>query len=228
MVVVSVMPCLAKKYECARPEFGQDGTPDVDIAISTRELARLIKRMNIDFLALPEEDFDAPMGESSGAAPIFGVTGGVLEAALRTACELVTGQRLDKVEFEAVRGMQGVRTAQVQVGPHTLRVGIAHGLGNARTLLDRVRSGEETFHAIEVMACPGGCVGGGGQPYHHGDAGIIAKRAEALYREDEGKPVRTSHENPAVIALYENFLGQPLGAKSHHLLHTRYFRRQKL
>jgi NADP-reducing hydrogenase subunit HndD len=228
MVVVSVMPCLAKKYECARPEFGQDGTPDVDIAISTRELARLIKRMNIDFLALPEEDFDAPMGESSGAAPIFGVTGGVLEAALRTACELVTGQRLDKVEFEAVRGMQGVRTAQVQVGPHTLRVGIAHGLGNARTLLDRVRSGEETFHAIEVMACPGGCVGGGGQPYHHGDAGIIAKRAEALYREDEGKPVRTSRENPAVIALYENFLGQPLGAKSHHLLHTRYFRRQKL
>ncbi|EKO38033.1 MAG: hydrogenase, Fe-only, partial [Solidesulfovibrio magneticus str. Maddingley MBC34] len=159
LVVVSVMPCLAKKYERARPEFSVDGNPDVDIVISTRELARLIKRMNIDFASLPDEDFDAPLGESTGAAPIFGVTGGVIEAALRTAYELATGETLQKVDFEDVRGMDGVKVATVKVGPHELRIGIAHGLGNARKLLNRVREGE-TFHAIEVMACPGGCIGG--------------------------------------------------------------------
>ncbi|HSA78918.1 MAG TPA: NADH-dependent [FeFe] hydrogenase, group A6 [Nitrospirota bacterium] len=228
MVVVSIMPCLAKKYECARPEFSVNGNPDVDIVLSTRELARLIKRMNIDFVNLPDEDFDAPLGESTGAAPIFGATGGVIEAALRTAYELATGQTLDKVDFEAVRGMEGVRSADVQVGPHTLKIGIAHELGNARKLLEKVRSGEVQYHAIEVMACPGGCIGGGGQPYHHGDMELLKKRTQVLYNEDAGKKLRKSHENPYIIQLYEKFLGKPLSEKSHHLLHTHYFKRQQL
>ncbi|HML55699.1 MAG TPA: NADH-dependent [FeFe] hydrogenase, group A6 [Solidesulfovibrio magneticus] len=227
LVVVSVMPCLAKKYERARPEFSVDGNPDVDIVISTRELARLIKRMNIDFASLPDEDFDAPLGESTGAAPIFGVTGGVIEAALRTAYELATGETLQKVDFEDVRGMDGVKVATVKVGPHELRIGIAHGLGNARKLLNRVREGE-TFHAIEVMACPGGCIGGGGQPYHHGDIELLKLRTKVLYAEDAGKPLRKSHQNPYIIELYEKFLGKPLSEKSHHLLHTHYFKRQRL
>jgi NADP-reducing hydrogenase subunit HndD len=228
MVVVSIMPCLAKKYECARPEFAVNGNPDVDIVLSTRELARLIKRMNIDFANLPDEDFDAPLGESTGAAPIFGATGGVIEAALRTAYELATGQTLDKVDFEAVRGMEGIRAAEVQVGPHTLKIGIAHELGNARKLLEKVQSGESEFHAIEVMACPGGCIGGGGQPYHHGDVELLKKRTQVLYDEDKGKKLRKSHENPYIIELYEKFLGKPLSEKSHHLLHTHYFKRDKL
>ena len=228
MVVVSIMPCLAKKYECARPEFAVNGNPDVDIVLSTRELARLIKRMNIDFANLPDEDFDAPLGESTGAAPIFGATGGVIEAALRTAYELATGQTLDKVDFEAVRGMEGIRAAKVQVGPHTLNIGIAHELGNARKLLEKVQAGESEFHAIEVMACPGGCIGGGGQPYHHGDMELLKKRTQVLYDEDKGKKLRKSHENPYIIQLYEKFLGKPLSEKSHHLLHTHYFKRQQL
>jgi NADP-reducing hydrogenase subunit HndD len=228
MVVVSIMPCLAKKYECARPEFAVNGNPDVDIVLSTRELARLIKRMNIDFANLPDEDFDAPLGESTGAAPIFGATGGVIEAALRTAYELATGQTLEKVDFEAVRGMEGIRSAKVQVGPHTLNIGIAHELGNARKLLEKVQAGESEFHAIEIMACPGGCIGGGGQPYHHGDVELLKKRTQVLYNEDAGKKLRKSHENPYIIELYEKFLGKPLSEKSHHLLHTHYFKRQKL
>lgn len=228
MVVVSIMPCLAKKYECARPEFAVNGNPDVDVVLSTRELARLIKRMNIDFANLPDEDFDAPLGESTGAAPIFGATGGVIEAALRTAYELATGQTLEKVDFEAVRGMEGVRSAEVQVGPHTLKIGIAHELGNARKLLEQVQSGESQYHAIEVMACPGGCIGGGGQPYHHGDVELLKKRTKVLYDEDAGKKLRKSHENPYIIELYEKFLGKPLSEKSHHLLHTHYFEREKL
>ncbi len=228
MVVVSIMPCLAKKYECARPEFSVDGNPDVDISISTRELGHLIKSMNIDFVSLPDEDFDPPLGESTGAAPIFGVTGGVLEAALRTAYELATGETLPSVDFQAVRGIEGLRTAEIQVGENTLKVGIAHSLGNARKLLEKVRSGEEQFHAIEIMACPGGCVGGGGQPYHHGDQEIIKKRTQCLYEEDAGKPIRKSHENPYIIELYEKYLGKPLGEKPHKLLHTHYFKRQTL
>jgi NADP-reducing hydrogenase subunit HndD len=227
MVVVSVMPCLAKKYESARPEFAVNGNPDVDIVISTRELARLIKRMNIDFAGLPDEEFDAPLGESTGAAPIFGVTGGVIEAALRTAYELATGETLEKVDFESVRGMAGVKKATVKVGPHELVIGVAHGLGNARKLLERVQAGE-TFHAIEVMACPGGCIGGGGQPYHHGNIELLKQRTKILYEEDAGKPLRKSHQNPYIIELYEKFLGKPLSEKSHHLLHTHYFKRQSL
>jgi len=227
MVVVSIMPCLAKKYECARDEFKVDGNPDVDIVLSTRELARLIKRMNIQFESLPDDDFDSPLGESTGAAPIFGVTGGVIEAALRTAYELATGETLTNVNFEAVRGMEGVRSAKVQVGPHTLNIGIAHELGNARKLLDDVRAGKSEYHAIEIMSCPGGCIGGGGQPYHHGNVELLKKRTQALYNEDSGKTIRKSHENPYIIKLYEKYLGKPLSEKSHHLLHTHYFKREK-
>jgi NADP-reducing hydrogenase subunit HndD len=228
MVVVSVMPCLAKKYEAARPEFAVDGNPDVDIVISSRELGRLIKTMNIDFANLPDEDFDNPLGYSTGAAPIFGNSGGVMEAALRTAYELATGETLPSVEFEAVRTLTGVKTADIQVGPHTLKVGVASGLGNARELLEMVKNGGEQFHVIEIMACPGGCIGGGGQPYHHGDMEILKKRNEILYAEDAGKPERKSHENPYIVELYEKFLGKPLSEKAHHLLHTHYFKRQQL
>ncbi len=224
LVVVSVMPCLAKKYEAARPEFSTDGNPDVDIVISTRELARLINLMNISFNNLPDEEFDAPLGESTGAGVIFGATGGVLEAALRTAVEAVTGKPLDRIEFENVRGLEGVRVAEIPVGDLRLKVGIAYSLGNARALLNRVREGEP-FHVIEVMACPGGCVGGGGQPYYHGSIKTIQKRVEALYLEDESKPIRKSHENPYIKELYERFLGHPLSEKAHKLLHTHYFAR---
>ncbi|MDE6106421.1 MAG: [FeFe] hydrogenase, group A [Bacteroidales bacterium] len=223
LVVVSVMPCLAKKYECQREEFKTDGNPDVDIAISTRELANLIKQSNLDFANLPDEDFDNPLGESTGAGVIFGVTGGVIEAATRTAYELFTGKTLQKVEFEALRGMDGVRVATVDFDGTPIRIGIAHGLGHARQLLDAVRSHELDLHAIEVMACPGGCIGGGGQPYHHGNAAILEARAKAIYREDEGKALRKSHENEYVKRLYEEFLQHPMSEKAHHLLHTHYF-----
>jgi len=163
MVVVSVMPCLAKKYECQRDEFATDGNPDVDFSISTRELAQLIKRANIDFNTLPNEDFDNPMGESTGAAVIFGTTGGVIEAAVRTAYEVHTKKKLQKIDFEELRGMEGLREATIDFDGLPIRIGIAHGLGNARKLLEDVRSGKSQFHAIEVMACPGGCIGGGGQ-----------------------------------------------------------------
>lgn len=228
MIVVSVMPCLAKKYECARDEFKVNGDPDVNYSITTRELAHLIKRMNIDFVNLPDEDFDNPLGASSGAAPIFGATGGVLEAALRTAYELATGLTLENVNFEAVRGMQGIKSAEVQVGPHTLKVGIAHELGNARKLLEDVAAGKSQYHAIEIMSCPGGCIGGAGQPYHHGNFELLKKRTQALYAEDAGKTIRKSHENPYILELYEKYLGKPLSEKSHHLLHTHYFKRSKI
>jgi NADP-reducing hydrogenase subunit HndD len=223
MIVVSIMPCLAKKYECQRDEFKVDGDPDVNYSISTRELANLIKQANMDFVALPEEDFDNPMGESSGAGVIFGATGGVIEAATRTAYEIYTGKTLEKVDFEALRGMEGIRSAKVDFDGLELNIGIAHGLGNARKLLEEVRDGKSQYHAIEIMACPGGCIGGGGQPLHHGDTSVLAKRAAALYREDAGKAIRKSHENPYIIKLYEEFLGKPCGELSHKLLHTHYF-----
>ncbi len=228
MVVVSVMPCLAKKYEASRPEFAVNGNPDVDIVISSRELGHLLKQMNIDLSKLPDEDFDNPLGFSTGAAPIFGNSGGVMEAALRTAYEVATGETLPSVEFEAVRTLTGVKTAEIQVGPHTLNVGVASGLGNARELLEMVKSGEKQFHVIEIMACPGGCIGGGGQPYHHGDMEILKKRNQVLYNEDAGKPQRKSHENPYIVELYEKYLGKPLSEKAHKLLHTHYFEREKM
>lgn len=226
MVVVSLMPCLAKKYECTRPEFSVEGNPDVDLSITTREFYRLIKQMNIDFLELPDGEFDIPLGESTGAGVIFGTTGGVIEAATRTAVEWLTGKPLENVEFSELRGLEGCRETTLKVGDLELHIGIAYELGNARKLLNAIRSNEvEPFHAIEIMACPGGCIGGGGQPYHHGDPTILKKRQEAIYREDRGKQRRKSHENPYVQKLYEEFLGKPLGEKAHQLLHTHYFKR---
>ena len=223
LVVVSIMPCLAKKYECKREEFSVNGNPDVDYVLSTRELARLIKQFNLDLKEMPTADFDDPLGESTGAAVIFGVTGGVIEAATRTAYEVFTGKKLEKIEFTELRGLEGIRDAWVDFNGTPIHIGIAHGLKNARTLLERVRKGEEQFHAIEVMACPGGCIGGAGQPYHHGDSSIIKKRFDATYEEDRNKPIRKSHENPSIIKLYKEFLGEPCGHKSHELLHTHYF-----
>ena len=227
MVVVSVMPCVAKKYECQRDEFKTDGNPDVDYSLTTRELAELIKQFNIDFTSLPEEDFDMPLGASTGAAVIFGATGGVIEAASRTAYEIFTGKTLDKVDFTELRGLEGVREATIDFDGTPIHLGIAHGLGNARKLLDSIRRGEANYHAIEVMACPGGCIGGAGQPYLHGDFSIGEKRHEAIYREDANKPLRKSHENPYIKQLYDEYFGKPCGEKSHHLLHTHYFDKSK-
>lgn len=225
MIVVSIMPCLAKKYEAGRPEFNND----VDISISTRELAHLIKRANIDFNNLPEEDFDNPLGESTGASVIFGTTGGVIEAATRTAYEILTGETLGKVDFEELRGFEGVRSATVKVGDMDLNIGIAHGLGNARELLEEIRGGNpRNFHAIEIMACPGGCIGGGGQPYHHGDTEILKKRQAAIYTEDRNKPIRKSHENPFVKELYAEYFEKPMSHKAHKLLHTHYEQKDRV
>jgi NADP-reducing hydrogenase subunit HndD len=227
LVVVSVMPCLAKKYECSRPEFSVNGDPDVNISVSTRELAQLIRNANIDFLSLTDEAFDHPLGESSGAGVIFGTTGGVIEAAVRTAYEIYTNQALPKIDFEELRGMEGIRSATIDFNGEPIHIGIAHGLGNARQLLDEIKSGKSVYHAIEIMACPGGCIGGGGQPYHHGNVDVLKKRAIAIYREDATKSIRKSHENPYIKELYQNFLGEPCGSLSHQLLHTRYFDRKK-
>ena len=223
LIVVSIMPCLAKKYECAREEFSENGDPDVNYSLSTRELASLIKRANIDFTNLPEEDFDHPLGESTGAGVIFGASGGVMEAALRTAYELYTGQNLEKVDFEEVRGLENIKKATINLNGTELHVGIAHGLGNARKLLNEIREGKSEYHAIEIMACPGGCIGGGGQPLHHGNSALLKARSQALYQEDADKPLRKSHENPDIIKLYEEYLGKPMSEKAHHLLHTHYF-----
>ncbi|MCQ2184676.1 MAG: [FeFe] hydrogenase, group A [Bacteroidales bacterium] len=223
IVVVSIMPCLAKKFECERDEFKTNGNPDVDYSLSTRELASLIKEANIDFKALQDADFDAPLGESTGAAVIFGATGGVMEAALRTAYELYTGKTLAKVDFTAVRGFEGVREASVNLNGTTVKVAVAYGLANARRLMEDIKAGRSEYHAIEVMACPGGCIGGGGQPLHHGDFDIVKARSKALYGEDAAKPVRKSHENPYIQKLYEEYLGKPLSEKAHALLHTHYF-----
>lgn len=223
MIVVSVMPCLAKKYERDRDEFKTDGNPDVDYVLSTRELAKLIKQASINFDELPNMDFDKPMGESTGAGVIFGTTGGVIEAAVRTAYEVFTGQSLFKVDFEQLRGMDWIREATVDFNGTPIKIGIAHGLGNARKLLNEIREGKSQYHAIEIMACPGGCIGGGGQPLHHGDTAILKARQKALYSEDKNKTIRKSHENPYIINLYNEFLGKPMSHKAHELLHTHYF-----
>jgi len=227
LIVVSIMPCVAKKYECTRDEFKVDGNPDVDYSISTREFANLIKRANIDFNGLEDSDFDNPLGESTGASVIFGTTGGVIEAAVRTAYEVHTGKELPEVDFEELRGMEGIRSASIDFDGLPINIGIAHGLGNARKLLEEIKTGKSQYHAIEIMACPGGCIGGGGQPYIHGDTEILKARQRAIYQEDAGKKIRKSHENAYVQKLYTEFLGKPLGEKSHHLLHTHYFDRKK-
>jgi NADH-quinone oxidoreductase subunit G len=228
MVVVSVMPCLAKKYEAARPEMGRDGMQDVDIVITTRELAKMLKEAGIDFNSLKDEAFDRPLGESTGAGVIFGTTGGVIEAALRTAYEWLTKEPLENVDFEGVRGLAGIKEATVNIAGTDVKIAVAHGLGNARRLLEDIRDGKATYHAIEIMACPGGCIGGGGQPYLHGNTEKLKKRAEAIYSDDRNNIRRKSHENPEVIKLYEEFLGEPNGEKAHELLHTHYVKRQKM
>lgn len=228
LVVVSVMPCLAKKYECSRPEFSTDGDPDVNISIYTRELARLIRYANINFAELPDGEFDRPLGESTGAGVIFGTTGGVIEAAVRTAYEVFTKQSLPKVDFDELRGMEGIRSATIDFNGIPVKIGIAHGLGNARKLAEEVLNGTSPYHAIEVMACPGGCIGGGGQPFHRGNMDVLRKRASALYREDKSKVLRKSHENPYIKQLYSEFLDTPCSKQAHELLHTHYFDRKQI
>jgi len=225
LIVVSIMPCVAKKYERGRDEFSVNGNPDVDFALTTRELASLIKVSNIQFRHLPNEEFDNPLGESTGAAVIFRPTGGVIEAAVRSAYEIHTGKELPKIDFAELRGMEGLRSATIDFDGLPIHIGIAHGLRNARKLLEELRTGKSHFHAIEIMSCPGGCIGGGGQPYHHGNVEILKKRQMALYREDSNKTIRKSHENPYIIQLYKEYLGKPMSERAHHLLHTVYFDR---
>ena len=204
--------------------------PQTDAVLTTRELVWMIKAYGIDFANLPEGEFDAPPGFSSGAADIFGATGGVMEAALRTAAEKLTGQPLENLDFTEVRADKGLRELTIEIGGKALNVAVADGLGNARVILDKIRSGEKQYHMVEIMACPGGCIGGGGQPYPTGgrhvlDPEINRMRASALYRIDEAKTVRKSHENPFIRKLYADFLGEPGAAKAHELLHTHYQRR---
>ena len=230
IVVVSVMPCTAKKYEAARPEMAANGYADVDIVVTTRELARMIREYGINFASLPEEDFDEMLGDSTGAAAIFGATGGVMEAALRTGYEVLTGETLERLDFHAVRGISGIKEASIQIGDLTLNVAVVNGTGNARQLLDSIKSGEKTYHFIEVMACPGGCVTGGGQPIVSSQIKMTVDprvvRASAIYDEDEAKTIRKSHENPSVKKLYDDFLGAPNSHKAHELLHTHYTTRE--
>ncbi len=231
IAVVSVMPCTAKKFEAGREELGHDGMQDVDEVITTRELAHMIKEAGIDFVNLPDEDFDDLLGESTGAGVIFGATGGVMEAALRTAYQLITGNELENVDFTAVRGVEGVKEATVKVGDMDVNVAVAHGTGNATKLLEMVKSGEKNYTFIEVMGCPGGCVTGGGQPIVSSQDKMTcdprALRAAALYKEDAGKPKRKSHENEELKKLYAEYLGEPNGHKAHELLHTHYVKREK-
>jgi iron only hydrogenase large subunit-like protein len=238
IVVVSIMPCTAKKYEAKRPEMmsafehwkdkkgwsDKDAFYDVDYVLTTRELARMFKESGIRFSALPVEEFDNPLGESTGAAVIFGATGGVMEAALRTAYEVVTGKPLADINFKAVRGMEGIKEAEVDMNGTKVKVAVAHTLGNARKLFEQIEKKESPYAFIEVMTCPGGCLGGGGQPIPTTWT-IRNKRAESIYKEDANKPIRKSHENLEVAALYKDFLKEPLSEMSHHLLHTTYVKR---
>ena len=238
MVVVSIMPCTAKKFEAGRPEMNASGVRDVDHVLTTRELARMIRQANLAFTDLPDGEMDAPLGLSSGAADIFANTGGVMEAALRTAYEIVTGRELpaENLHVKPIEGLEGIKEAALKIERTQpawsflegaeLKVAVAHGLGNARKLLEKIRAGEAQYHFIEVMTCPGGCIGGGGQPRFTDDS-VRLKRISAIYAEDESKKLRKSHDNPAVAELYKEFLGKPLGHKSHELLHTRYAGRER-
>ena len=224
--VVGIMPCTAKKFEVAREDEAAAGVPDVDVALTTRELARMIDRAGINFAELPDEEFDDPMGASTGAAAIFGATGGVMEAALRTAAEWLTGSDAAPVDFVEVRGVEGVKEATYQVGDLTLNVAVASGLANAKRLLDSVKSGEKTYHFIEIMGCPGGCVNGGGQPVQPARirnwVDLKSLRAAALYQEDKDLPLRKSHENPTLQQIYKEFLKSPGSHVAHQVLHTSY------
>ena len=231
IAVVSVMPCTAKKFEADRDELAGAGYPDVDAVITTRELAKMIKEAGIDFVNLPDEDFDDMLGESTGAGVIFGATGGVMEAALRTAYEVITGKELENVDFTAVRGIEAIKEATIKVGDLDVSVAVAHGTGNASKLLDMVKSGKKNYTFIEVMGCPGGCVTGGGQPIVSAQDKMTCDpkvlRAKALYGEDAGKAKRKSHENKEIQKLYDEFLGKPNSHKAHELLHTHYVKREK-
>jgi NADH-quinone oxidoreductase subunit G len=222
IIVVSVMPCLSKKYEASREEFAPDGIRDVDIVISTRELANMFKEAGVQIDKLEPQEYDNPLGESTGAAVIFGATGGVLEAALRTAAEWLTKEELKDVNFSAVRGPEGIKEATVPVAGIDVKVAVCSGLSNARWVLERIQRGEASYHAVEIMACPGGCLNGGGQPYTHGDGSTLSKRAAAIYKADEDLPIRKSHENPHIIKLYDEFLEKPGSHIAHKLLHTGY------
>ena len=224
---VSIMPCTAKKYECARPEMKSSGFQDVDVVLTTRELAKMIKQAGIKFSELKPGQFDGPMGESTGAAPIFGVTGGVMEAALRTAYEVITKKTLPSVDFKDVRGLKGIKEAVVDVAGTKVNVAIVNGLANVHKLLTEIKEGKRKYHFVEVMTCPGGCIGGGGQIYPQGDleamdVDLYSQRSAGLYTIDEEKKIRKSHENPLITAIYKEFLIKPLGELSHKLLHTHY------
>jgi NADP-reducing hydrogenase subunit HndD len=223
--VVSIMPCTAKKYECTRPEMRSSGFQDVDVVLTTRELGRMIKQASFDMEAIQEAEYDAPLGISTGAAVIFGASGGVMEAALRTVYEVVTGQELKDLDFKNVRGLTGIKEATVDLAGTKVKIAVANGLANAKALLEKIKAGKCDYHFIEIMCCPGGCIGGGGQPFGTTMA-IKERRMAATYEIDRGLQLRKSHENPAVKTLYEEFLKKPLGHKSHELLHTDYTNRK--
>ena len=225
VIVMSIMPCVAKKFEVSREELGEDGYLDTDISLTTRELARMIKEAGIDLANIDEAEFDSPLGYSTGAADIFGATGGVLEAALRTAYHDITKEEAPSLDFKVVRGMDGIKEASLEIAGHTVNVAAASSLGNARKLMDELREGNSKYHVIEIMACPGGCVAGSGQPYNHGDYDIVKARAKALYEIDAHKVDRLSHHNPDIIKLYDEFLGEKGGHIAHKLLHTQYYDR---
>ena len=231
LVVVSIMPCTAKKFECGREDQSAAGVPDVDVALTTRELGRMIERAGINFVGLEDEAFDNPLGTSTGAGVIFGATGGVMEAALRTAVETISGEELKSLDFTEVRGMEGIKEASYKVGDLEVKVAVASSLGCARKLLDKIRAGEATYHFVEIMACPGGCINGGGQPTQPAKVrsftDIRAKRAAVLYNIDKDMPLRKSHDNPVVKLLYNEFLDKPGSHKAHEVLHTHYVKRDR-
>ena len=226
--VVSVMPCTAKKFEADRPELSATGYPDVDAVLTTRELAQMIKEAGIDFVNLEDTDFDNPLGNASGAGVIFGATGGVMEAALRTVADILTGESapVDKIEYTAVRGIEGIKEATVNVAGMDVKLAVASGLGNARKLLNKIRAGEADYHFIEIMACPGGCVNGGGQIIQPSNirswVDLRVERAKATYEEDRDLPIRKSHDNPFIKKLYDEYYGEPGSHQAHHDLHTHY------
>ncbi|MDD5603611.1 MAG: [FeFe] hydrogenase, group A, partial [Eubacteriales bacterium] len=228
--VVSIMPCTAKKFEIERPEINSTDFADVDAVLTTRELVRMIREAGIDFTELPLRHYDDPMGEASGAGVIFGATGGVMEAALRTVADIMGKKQNSDIEYKDVRGVEGIKEAEIQLEGITLKAAVAHGLGNARKLLKKIRSGEAQYHFVEIMACPGGCVNGGGQPIQPSEVrswtDIRAARAKAIYEEDKDMPIRKSHENPRIKRLYDEYLGEPGSHKAHELLHTHYHVRE--
>lgn len=226
LVVVSVMPCTAKKYEAKRPEMGRDGYQDVDIVLTTRELGKMIKQMGVDFENLPDVPFDTPFGITTGAAVIFGATGGVMEAALRTVSEVVNKKPLENINFTEVRGLDGIKESTVDLGGTLVKVAVVHSLANAKIIAEQIKNNTSPYAFIEVMCCPGGCIGGGGQPYGT-TTKVRQKRIDATYRADRTMGIRKSHENPTIIQLYSDFLGKPLGELSHHLLHTHYRKRNE-